>query len=71
MDHNGFIQEMDINILKRLRELGADAVSLGSDSHDITRLGANFNQHKDIIKSCGFKYLGYFKNRKPHFYKID
>ena len=34
MDHNGFIQELDINILKRLRELGADAVSLGSDSHD-------------------------------------
>lgn len=70
IEHNGFTPILDINILKRLKELGADAVSLGSDSHDLTRLGSNFEQYAQIIKECGFKYLGYFENRKPHFYKI-
>ena len=67
IEHNGYTPILDINILKRLREYGSDAVSLGSDSHDLKRLGGNFEQYKDIIKKCGFKYLGYFLKRKPYF----
>lgn len=61
---------LDIAILKRFRELGGEAISLGSDAHDLKRIGDNFELFSTIIKNCGFKYLVYYKNRKPQFYKI-
>ena len=47
MDHNGLIQELDINILNRLRALGEEEVSLGSDSYYIIRQRAILTQHKE------------------------
>lgn len=66
----GHTPVLDLNILKRFRELGGEALSLGSDAHDYTRIGANFDMYREIIKKCGFRYLVYYKNRKPHFYQI-
>ncbi len=71
MNHNGHTPTLDLNILKRFRELGGEAISLGSDSHDIARQGDNFKTFLPLIKSCGFKYLVYYKERKPQYYKID
>lgn len=69
--HNGHTPTLDLNILKRFKELGGEAISLGSDSHDLQRQGENFNTYIPLIKSCGFKYLVYYKERKPQYYKID
>ncbi len=69
-NHAGYIPELDLTILKRFKELGGEALSIGSDSHACDRLGDNFELYSQIIKDCGFKYLVYFKNRKPNYYTI-
>lgn len=63
--------KLDVNILRRFRELGGEAISLGSDSHDDFRLGDNFKKYWQIVQRCGFKYLCYFDNRKPVFYSPE
>lgn len=66
----GYTPVLDLNILKRFRELGGEALSLGSDAHEYFRIGDNFDLYRELIKKCGFRYLVYYKKRKPHFYKI-
>lgn len=55
---------LDLNILKRYRELGGEVISLGSDSHDAKRVGLHFERFAEIVKSAGFRYLAHFENRK-------
>lgn len=69
-ERNGHVPVLDTQILLRFRELGGEAVSLGSDAHDTFRIGENFERYKDIIGNCGFRYLAYYKNRQPVFYPI-
>ncbi len=61
---------LDLNILKRFKELGGEALSFGSDAHDAFRLGESFEFYAEVVKKCGFTHLAYYKDRKPHFYKI-
>lgn len=63
-DYHGRIPELDPNILLRYKELGGEAISLGSDSHDPERPGENFQLFADFVQSLGFKYLAHFENRK-------
>ncbi|MEG0517369.1 MAG: histidinol-phosphatase HisJ family protein [Bacteroidales bacterium] len=69
-ENMGHTPLLDLAILKRFRELGGEAISLGSDAHDLTRIGDNFEVFGTIIKNCGFRYLVYYKNRVPHFYNL-
>ena len=62
--------KLDLNILKRFKELGGEALSFGSDAHDAFRLGESFEFYAEVVKKCGFTHLAYYKDRKPHFYKI-
>lgn len=71
MNHKGYIPVLDKAILKRFRELGGEAISLGSDSHNTSRYGDKFEEYVHIIKECGFRYLVYYQKRKPHYYKIE
>lgn len=61
---------LDLNILRRFKELGGEALSFGSDAHDAFRLGEAFEFYAEVVKKCGFTHLAYYKDRKPHFYKI-
>ena len=70
-NHKGYVPVLDTAILKRFRELGGDALSLGSDSHATDRIGDEFEKYAYIAKECGFRYLVYFRERKPQYYKID
>ena len=63
-DYHGRTPEMDIAVLRRFRELGGEAVSLGSDSHDAQRPGDNFLHFADIVRSAGFRYLAHFESRR-------
>jgi histidinol phosphate phosphatase HisJ family len=65
-----YTPSLDIKILKKYKEFGGEAISLGSDAHDATLIGDNFEKYVEIIKKCGFKYLTYYKERKPIFYPI-
>ena len=49
---------------RRFRELGGEAVSLGSDSHDAQRTGDNFLHFADVVRSAGFRYLAHFESRQ-------
>lgn len=63
-DYNGRTPVLDENILKRFREFGGEFISLGSDSHDPSRVGENFGCFAALLKSLGFKYLTHFESRK-------
>lgn len=60
----------DISLLKRYKELGGEIICIGSDAHHVEYIGYKFNQIVNILFNFGFKYLTYFEDRKPYFYKI-
>ena len=64
-DYKGRTPVLDKDILLRFKELGGEAISLGSDSHDPERTGDKFPYYAGLVKSLGFKYLVHFENRKP------
>lgn len=63
-DYNGRTPVQDINILRRFRELGGEAVSLGSDSHDAHRPGDGFQRFAAVARDAGFRYLAHFESRR-------
>lgn len=60
-----------LDYIKLFRELGGEVLSVGSDSHFVTDLGKNIRDGAEMAKEAGFKYLCYFKERKPRFIPID
>ncbi len=68
--YRGRRPELDVNILKRFRELGGEAVSFGSDAHDITRIGDRLAWCRETALSAGFKYEVYFEERCPVFVEL-
>jgi len=55
--------------LRRFKELGGQIVTVGSDSHDCSRIGQYIPQALEVIKEI-FGYVCTFENRKPMFYKL-
>ena len=62
--HRGRIVELDHDVLLRYREMGGEIISLGSDSHDPSRVGAGLPQHADLLKSLGFRWTAHYENRR-------
>ena len=62
-DYHGRTPVADRNVLLRFRELGGEAVSLGSDSHNPQRPGDKFPLFAEFVKSCGFTRLAHFHRR--------
>ena len=62
--------KLDINILKRYRELGGRLVTLGSDAHAPANVGQGFKEAAELIKEAGIPYLTHFVKRKPVLEKI-
>ena len=69
-ERNGYTPSLDTDILKRFRELGGEAVSLGSDAHEPWRIIENFGKFAQLVADCGFRYTVHFKGRKPIFDKL-
>ena len=63
--YRGRHPELDINILKRFRELGGEAVSFGSDAHNITRIADRFDWCRQTALAAGLRYEVCYKDRKP------
>ena len=61
----------DLKYVRMFRELGGEVLSIGSDSHTVEDIGANVSDAADIAKAAGFRYLAYFKERKPVFIPIE
>lgn len=64
--YRGRTPVMDIEILRRFKELGGEAISFGSDAHNISRIGENFGWCREMALAAGFRYEVYFKSRRPH-----
>lgn len=54
---------LDDNVLLRYREMGGEIISLGSDSHEPSRVGAGFIRHAEHLKSLGFRWTAHYENR--------
>ena len=63
-DYHGRTPVADRNVLLRFRELGGEAVSLGSDSHNPQRPGDKVPLFAEFVKSCGFTRLAHFHRRR-------
>jgi histidinol-phosphatase (PHP family) len=63
-DFKGRLINLDVDILKRYRELGGEIISLGSDSHDPSRVGHDFKRFAELIKSLGFRWSAHYEKRK-------
>ena len=61
----------DFRYVKMYKELGGEILTVGSDAHCIKDLGKGINIGFEIAKQSEFKYVTYYKNRKPEFLKID
>ena len=63
-DYKGRTPVLDRHILLRFKELGGEAISLGSDSHDPIRPGDKFLQYAEFVRSLGFRHLAHFEGRR-------
>lgn len=61
---------LDPRLLTRYRELGGEIITIGSDSHSVDYIGYEFNCYIEIIRNAGFRYIAYYKERKPVFLPI-
>lgn len=59
------------DILKRYRELGGEIITIGSDAHKPSDIGALVNTAGQILSSCGFRYYSVFKGHRPVMYKLE
>lgn len=55
--------------IKRFRELGGEIITVGSDSHDTSRVGQHISGALEIAKDI-FGYVCTFEKRKPVFNKL-
>lgn len=54
---------------KRFKELGGEIVTVGSDSHDCSRMGQYIPEALEMLADI-FGYVCTFENRKPIFHKL-
>lgn len=63
-DYKGRLVSLDTEVLERYREMGGEIISLGSDSHDPSRVGHNFTYFAELFKSMGFRWTAHYEKRK-------
>ena len=64
-DYKGRTPQLDLDLLRRYKEMGGEFISLGSDSHDPERPGDKFGHYAELLKSLGFRWTAHYENRKP------
>lgn len=57
-------------LLSRYKELGGEIITVGSDAHDRSRIGADFDKAENALRQAGFDYYTVFRQRKPYFIKL-
>lgn len=63
-DYNGRIPMLDKDILLRYRELGGEIISLGSDSHEESKVGCRLPQYAAFARSLGFRWTAHYRQRR-------
>lgn len=52
-------------MLKRYRQLGGDLITIGTDAHEPAHMTDGLERGCALLRSCGFRYLTLYKERKP------
>ena len=60
-----------LEIVKRYRELGGEIITMGSDAHQASHVGANLEIAREILLAAGFKNYTVFRARQPYFVGIN
>ena len=60
----------DLEVVRLFKELGGEAITVGSDAHFKEDVGQGIAQGYELIKAAGFKYVATFSDRRPEFIKI-
>lgn len=60
----------DLPLLKRYHELGGELITIGSDAHYTEHVGAGVEYAMDMLRSIGFKYFCFYKNREPRMLQL-
>lgn len=55
---------IDLNVLKRYREMGGEIISLGSDSHQPVHVGEGFEEQAAMLRSLGFRWTSHYEKRQ-------
>jgi histidinol-phosphatase (PHP family) len=63
-NHKGRTVVQDKDVLLRYREMGGEIISLGSDSHEPSRVGTGFPHFAGLLKSLGFRWTAHYESRK-------
>ena len=63
-NYRGRQASLDLNVLKRYREMGGEIISFGSDSHDAHVVGTDFEKYAAIAKSAGFRWAAHYEKRQ-------
>ncbi len=58
------------DVLKMYHSLGGEILTIGADAHKPEDVAHEFKYAEELLKGIGFKYLAYYKNRKPEFIKL-
>lgn len=58
------------DVLKMYHSLGGEIITIGADAHSPEDVAHEFKYAEELLKGIGFKYLAYYKNRKPEFIKL-
>ena len=58
------------DIIRRFLELGGEIITIGSDAHYKTVVGAKYAEAKALLSSAGAKYICTFEKMCPVFHKI-
>ena len=65
--NRGNIPLPDGGILRLYRELGGEAITLGSDAHSGDMVGCAIRERQQLLRDCGFRYFCTFEEGKPLF----
>lgn len=57
-------------IIKKYREYGGKIITVGSDAHTPSDIGADFDTAREILLKCGFNEYCVFEKRQPIFIKL-
>lgn len=60
----------ELGYVKLFRSLGGEIITLGSDAHKLSDIGAGLNEGAEIALEAGFRYTAVFKQRRPEFIKL-
>lgn len=84
MVERGLALEMNVSPLRRgydltlpdrdlfaiYRECGGELVTVGSDAHTLTDIGANIEDAHERLRAVGFRYVAFYEEKKPRLFPI-